>query len=212
MTISSSLSSLFYFIDKALLFIFRKIVCTVGIFYCQLRGVQFGNNLRTHGLPVIYKHRDANIIIDDDVVLNSCSRFNLAGINHQVILAAPAPNSQIYIGRGTGLSGAVIHSRSSIKIGQFVTIGANSMIFDHDFHPVNPIERRVGSIHCINTKPILIEDDVWIGANVMILKGVHIGEGAVIGAGSVVTKDIPAFTIWAGNPAKFIKNINELKP
>jgi acetyltransferase-like isoleucine patch superfamily enzyme len=210
MSINKLFSALYCFIDRAILFVYRKLACIAGKFYCQFRGVQFGKNLCTHGLPLIYKHRDASIIIEDDVVLNSSSRFNLAGINHQVILAAVAPNSRIYIGRGTGLSGAVIHSRSSIKIGQFVGIGANTVIYDHDFHPVNHIERRNDSTSsCVKTKPITIEDDAWIGANVMILKGVHIGKGAVIGAGSVVTKDIPAFTVWAGNPARFIRDIKD---
>jgi maltose O-acetyltransferase len=57
--------------------------------------------------------------------------------------------------------------------------------------------------------PIIIEDHVWISYNVCILKGVTIGKGAIIGAGSVVTKDVPPFTVYAGNPAKFIRNINK---
>jgi acetyltransferase-like isoleucine patch superfamily enzyme len=145
------------------------------------------------------------------VVLNSCSKFNLAGINHRVILAAPSASSRIYIGQGSGLSGTVIHSRSSIKIGRFVNIGANTNVYDHDFHSINHFERR-GNFpsSSINTAPVVIGDDVWIGANSIILKGVCIGKGAIIGAGSVVTKNIPDFTIWAGNPARFIKKIEEV--
>lgn len=56
-------------------------------------------------------------------------------------------------------------------------------------------------------KPIVIEDDAWIGGNTTILPGVRVGHGAVVGAGSVVTKDVPPMTVYAGNPAKFIKNI-----
>ena len=55
-------------------------------------------------------------------------------------------------------------------------------------------------------KPIVIGDDVWIGSRSLIMKGVHIGNGAIIGAGSVVTKDVPPYEIWAGNPAHFIKS------
>jgi acetyltransferase-like isoleucine patch superfamily enzyme len=58
----------------------------------------------------------------------------------------------------------------------------------------------------VETKPIIIEDYAWISFNVSILKGVRIGQGAIIGAGSVVTNDVEAFTLVAGNPAKFIKN------
>jgi acetyltransferase-like isoleucine patch superfamily enzyme len=205
------LFDLYNFLERVILFLFRKILCLIGRTYCFIKGVEFGKNLRTHGIPLVAKHRDASIIIGDDVVLNSISRFNFAGINHRVILAAPAARSRIYIGQGSGLSGAVIHSRSSITIGRFVNIGANTMIYDHDFHPENHIERR-GNVtsSSIKTCPIIIEDDAWIGANSIILKGVHIGKGAIIGAGSVVTKKIPAYTIWAGNPARFIKEIKEV--
>lgn len=55
------------------------------------------------------------------------------------------------------------------------------------------------------TKPVVIEDDVWIGANVIILRGVHVNKGAIIGAGSIVTKDVPGYAIVAGNPAKTIR-------
>ncbi|MEP7146052.1 MAG: acyltransferase, partial [bacterium] len=58
-------------------------------------------------------------------------------------------------------------------------------------------------------KPVLIEDDVWIGANCFILKGVTIGKGSIVGAGSVVNNDVKPFSIYAGNPAVFIKNIEE---
>ena len=59
----------------------------------------------------------------------------------------------------------------------------------------------------VNSRPIVIKDDVWIGMNVIILKGVTIGEGAIVGAGSVVTKDVPAWTVVAGNPAKVVKHL-----
>lgn len=206
---SNILTDYYYVYRRIQLFLFGKILCLAGRIYCRIAGVQFGKNLRTLGLPLIYKHRDAIIKIEDDVTLVSSSRFNPAGINHQVILAAPTANSRIHIGQGAGLSGAVIHSFSSVTIGQFVNIGANAGVYDHDFHSLNHIERRSNPISSINTKPIFIDDDAWIGANATILKGVHIGEGAVIGAGSVVTKDIPAFTVWAGNPAKFIKDIKK---
>ena len=143
------------------------------------------------------------------MVLSSSLRFNPAGINHRVILAADRENSKISIGNNTGISGAVIHARNSIQIGNYVSIGANVKIFDHDFHSHDYLERRVDLQNNIITKPIIIEDDVWIGANSIILKGVKIGRASIIGAGSVVTRDIPPFTIWAGNPAKFIKKIDE---
>jgi len=174
-----------------------------------LYGIKFGNKLKLFGLPLIYKHPGASIFLGDNVVLSSSLRFNTAGINHRVILAADRDNSKIFIGNNTGISGAVIHARNSIQIGNYVFIGANTKIFDHDFHSHDYLERRVDLQDNVKNKPIIIEDDVWIGAESIILKGVTIGRAAIIGAGSVVTRDIPPLTIWAGNPAKFIRKVDE---
>lgn len=179
-----------------------------GRLYCKMKGVRYGNNLRTIGIPIIFRHKEASIILEDNIVLNSSRKFNLAGINHPVILAAVKKNSRIHIGSGTGMSGAVIHARTLIQIGRYVNIGANAKVYDHDFHSLDYQERRADLLDNIKSAPISIEDDVWIGADSLILKGVKIGRGAIIGAKSVVTKDIPAFTIWAGNPAKFIRDIS----
>ena len=106
------------------------------------------------------------------------------------------------------MSGVLICCQESVTIGKHVGIGANVIIYDTDFHPVNPYERIVvNNDKDIKRKPVQIDDYVWIGANAMILKGVHIGRGAVIGAGSVVTNDVPELTIYAGNPARFIKDV-----
>lgn len=116
-----------------------------------------------------------------------------------------------YIGEGTN-----IWSGDKISIGNNVLISHNVNIVDTNSHELNSIERTdrytqlikygpwkdKGSI---DTAPIKIEDYVWISFNVIILKGVTIGEGAIVAAGSVVTKDVPAYSMVAGNPAKVIK-------
>jgi acetyltransferase-like isoleucine patch superfamily enzyme len=198
---------------KIIYFILRNdvyilITTHIGRFICKLNGVLYGKNVRLFGLPIIYRHGGASIVLGDNIILSSSTRFNLAGINHRVILAADRENSNITIGSNTGISGAVIHARNSITIGNYVSIGANVKIFDHDFHSLDYLSRRTDLQNDIVTKPICIEDDVWIGAESIILKGVTIGRAAIIGAGSVVTKDIPPLTIWAGNPAKFIRKID----
>ena len=87
-------------------------------------------------------------------------------------------------------------------------LGANVTIYDTDFHPVNPYERIItNNDSSIKRKPVRIDDYAWVGANAMILKGVHIGRGAVIGAGSVVRSDVPELTVYAGNPARYVKDI-----
>ncbi|RLN88988.1 hypothetical protein BBJ28_00026380 [Nothophytophthora sp. Chile5] len=90
-----------------------------------------------------------------------------------------------------------------ITIGDRVMFAPNVQLYTAS-HPLDPDVRSSG---LELGKPITIEDDVWIGGNVVVLPGVRIGRGAVIGAGSVVTKDVPAMSIYAGNPAKLIRKI-----
>jgi acetyltransferase-like isoleucine patch superfamily enzyme len=110
-----------------------------------------------------------------------------------------------------------IWSAKNIKIGNRVLIAHNVNIFDSDTHPIDSKERHENFKEIITRgypkkidlkeKSIIIHDDVWVGACSIILKGVTIGEGAVVGAGSVVTKDVEAYTLVVGNPAKFVKKI-----
>tara|TARA_R110002020_G_scaffold144769_1_gene317928 strand:- start:2894 stop:3319 length:426 start_codon:yes stop_codon:yes gene_type:complete len=118
-------------------------------------------------------------------------------------------NASLTIGNNVGISSVIIAVHNSISIGNNVKLGAGSRIFDSDFHSINYLNRRFskGDLEFRETSPVFIGDDVFIGANSTILKGVNIGSRSVIGAGSVVTKSVPADEIWAGNPAKFIKKI-----
>jgi len=170
-------------------------------------GVKFGQDLRPYGCPIIFRQRYASITLGAHVVLNSDPRVNLAGILRKVTLVALSSGSEIVIGDCTGLSGAVVFAAKSVRIGSHVNIGVNTVIYDTDFHPLDWISRRDGNVSQVTASPVVIEDDVWIGGNSIVLKGVHIGQKAVIGAGSVVTCNIPEGTVWAGNPARFIKKI-----
>lgn len=94
----------------------------------------------------------------------------------------------------------------SITIGNHVKIGACVLLTDTDAHPIDYVSRRFSN-EGTKSAPIVIEDDVWIGAHCVVLKGVTIGARSIIGAGSVVTKNIPADCIAAGNPCKIIKKL-----
>lgn len=112
-----------------------------------------------------------------------------------------------------------IGSVNSIRIGNCVGISNHVHIYDNNNHPVSPRVRREMCMEGFDgeawrwtnsvAKPIVIEDDVWIGEYSAILKGVTIGRGAVVGCRSVVTKDVPPYTIVAGNPARVVKEIPE---
>ncbi|NEV65055.1 acyltransferase [Thiorhodococcus minor] len=175
-------------ITRAKLYLLR---CRVGV------------NLRVDGRTYISVRRKNAIRIGDDVKINSRFASNLVGITNPTVLQCIA-NGTIHIGNNTGLSAAVLSSRSSITLGQRVFVGANVRIFDHDFHSTDPEHRldRSNSRHIhIKSKSVTIGDDVFIGTNAIILKGVIIGDRAIVGAGAVVTRHVPADEVWAGNPA-----------
>lgn len=132
-------------------------------------------------------------------------------------------NGYISIGNNVNIGGADLISREQIIIGNDVTMAWGITIYDHNSHSINWYDRSRDNEQCYNdfvnfgnsilnknwdnvkSDRIVIHDKVWIGFDVLILKGVVIGEGAVIGAKSVVTKDVPAWTVCAGNPAKVVK-------
>lgn len=110
-------------------------------------------------------------------------------------------NASLEIGDDTYMAGnAVIKCAKRIKIGSSCAISWNVTIIDSDFHPwsINGLSKEI-------SKPVIIEDHVWIGNNVIVLKGVTIGSGSIVGAGSVVTRNVPKNCLVVGNPAKIVK-------
>jgi acetyltransferase-like isoleucine patch superfamily enzyme len=132
---------------------------------------------------------------------------------------------QITVGDGVFInSGTMVISRSSVAIGNGVTIAWDCVIYDHDSHSLDYRDRiadhdqqlidfPTGNMianknwDTVTTAPIAIQDNAWLGFGVVVLKGVTIGEGAVVGARAVVTRDVPPWTIAAGNPARVVKEI-----
>ena len=118
-----------------------------------------------------------------------------------------------YLGDGTQIDAA-----KNVRIGDFCMISNRVQIQDHTSHPIAPMERRKQllslqktptSVYDTDIREVVIEDDVWIGMDALILKGVTIGRGSIVAAKAVVTKSIPPFSIAAGNPAKVVKKISE---
>jgi acetyltransferase-like isoleucine patch superfamily enzyme len=178
----------------------------------MLNRIPWGTGWRLHGVPIIQKHRCSIIELGDRLALRSSLRSNPLGPNHPVILCTWQAGAELKIGDDFAMTGGTICAAERIVIGNRVAIGANSTIVDTDFHPLDPQERRLQP-QSAKTAPVVIEDDVFIGMNCLILKGVTIGQGSVVGAGSVVTKDVAPFTVVAGNPARAIsvqhKNLND---
>lgn len=124
------------------------------------------------------------------------------------------PLSTVQVGRFTygGIKVLTFGEDYKLVIGDFCSVGPNVLFILQADHPINHISTFPFKVKVLGEKyeatskgDIVIEDDVWIGANVTILSGVHIGKGAVLAAGSVVTKDIPPYAIVGGVPAKVIK-------
>ncbi|MBI3853892.1 MAG: acyltransferase [Verrucomicrobia bacterium] len=122
---------------------------------------------------------------------------------------------RVSIGDYCYFTNAVLLCELELRIGNYVVIGWNTTLADTDFHPLAPAERVADAIACsplgkgrprpaIAKKPVIIGDDVWIGPNATILKGVNIGAGAFIEAGSLITRDVPPGARVLGNPAQII--------
>ncbi len=168
-------------------------------------GVEVSTRARLMGLPIVSRCDDSRIMIGDDVVLCSHSRWTALGVAHPVVLRTLRAGALLAIGRGTGISGGSFCAAVSIRIGERCLLGADVLIADTDFHALDPARRETGwdDIACA---PIDIGDDVFIGARAVILKGVRIGDGAVVGAGAVVTRSVPAHAVVAGNPAAIVRS------
>lgn len=166
-------------------------------------GIPWGSGWRLHGVPVIERSRGSTLRIGDRLGLRSSLVSNPLAPSHPVVLCTWQPQSELIIGDDFAMTGGVICAAHSIRIGDRVAVGANCTIIDTDFHPLDPAERRRHPNDAA-VAPVVIEDDVFIGMHSLVLKGVRLGRGCVIGAGSVVTRDVPAETVSAGNPARVV--------
>lgn len=137
--------------------------------------------------------------------LRSSTRSNPLAPNHPVVLCTWQSGAKIEVGANFAMTGGSLCAAERITIGDNVTVGANTNIVDTDFHPLKPESRRL-TPQDAKTGSIVIEGDVFIGMNCLVLKGVQIGRGNVVGAWSVVSRDIPPKVLAAGNPARIIRD------
>jgi len=128
-------------------------------------------------------------------IINSCGKSVDIEKN-----AKFSPNISIGSYSGLGINSLI---QSGVTIGDYVMMGPNVSIYTKNHK--SEIDKPMIFQGFDEEKPVVIGNDVWIGANVIILPGVKIGDGAIIGAGSIVTKNVEKYTVVAGNPAKIIK-------
>jgi len=145
------------------------------------------------------------------VVINSYKNANVIGGDIRTNLLI-GEDAVLNIGNNVGISNSTIVCYKEITIEDDVLIGGSCKIYDTDFHSMNPSLRSLAFVNRTKdnnaiSRPVVIEKGVWIGGHCIILKGSRIGSQSIIGAGSVVSGNIPPLEIWAGNPARFIRKI-----
>ncbi|MCX6960779.1 MAG: glycosyltransferase, partial [Verrucomicrobia bacterium] len=193
-----------------LLWITIDMFCSTRLSLLSLwfQGGRYGKGFHTTGKCSFKLRREGSILLGEGVSLLAGWRSNRAGLTNPVLLETLGEGI-IRIGDNSGGSAVVISSRSSVTIGKHVCLGANVRIYDHDFHPLDAQMRRLSrneQAALVRSEPITIGDDVFVGANTLILKGVTIGDRSIVAAGTVVSRgQYPEDCIIAGNQASLIK-------
>lgn len=166
----------------------------------RYRCASVGRRLSLEGeIPDIYG--SGRIELGDDVVIGRRNSW-VAGFHGYA-------GAEIVIGNGTHIGYQnILAAATSIRIGDRVRLASNVCIFDNPSHPVEPSRRHL-PFRLDETAPVVIGNNVWIGMNCFVMRGVTIGDNSVIAAGSIVTRSIPPNSLAAGNPARVIKSIAE---
>ena len=203
MTYISDIFKAFWKIKSNVISVFYTPIAKASLY---LNGAKFDTGLKVNGFINLHVTRRGTIKIGKNCTINS-DNFNLIGRQQKTIFWV---EGKLSIGKNLGLSCSAIICTHEISIGDNVTIGGNTVIYDTDFHSLDPTIRVSKTMDIISAKwgKVSIGNHVFIGAHTTILKGITIGDNSVIGACSVVTKNIPSNEIWAGNPAKYIAKIN----
>ncbi|HUK99255.1 MAG TPA: acyltransferase [Nitrospirota bacterium] len=166
--------------------------------------INLGRGCIFAGIPYFRKHPSGTITIRDACIFRSAEWSNSIGLNRRCFLEV-GPDAEIVIGSKSGFSGSIINASSSIRIGENVLSGGNCTIVDSDRHPLDISGRRTSAPG--KTEPIVIGNDVFLGMNVVVLKGVTIGEGTIVAANSVVSSSLPEKVLAGGSPARVIRSI-----
>lgn len=198
---------LIYFFFSFLQIVKFRIFHLYNIIRLKISDVHIGKNFSTWGIIVLDVYPQSTVTIGNDVsIVSDSRRATASSLAFNSRVKTFSPTSQIIIGDNVGLNGTSITSRSKmISIGAGTMIAPNVIILDSDFHSPWPPEDRLNYPGNEHDKDVRIGKNCWIGMNTIILKGVTIGDNSVVGAGSVVVRNIPADSLAAGNPAVVVK-------
>jgi acetyltransferase-like isoleucine patch superfamily enzyme len=168
-------------------------------------------------LPILFSPHGGQLRIGAHTVLNSDPELTMTPVPSPVRFAL-GQGARIEVGRHCNLNGTNLVAYQEISIGDQVQLGAGGFIADTDLHPLDPVARRCQTLgqpfprELVARAPVRIEENAWLGWGVVVLKGVTVGRDAVVAAGSVVTRDVPAGTLVAGNPARVVRSIGGRPP
>lgn len=183
--------------------------------YFFLNNIKYGKNFRVFNHLYLKIHVGALVQIGNNCTIMSGAGLNPLSRNIKTCIYV-GKKATLKLGNDVGISSSTLWVKESVSIGNSVAIGADCIIMDTDAHNLdwkircseetNEYGESVDMVTAASA-PIVIEDNVLVGARCIILKGVTIGALSIIGSGSIVTKDIPSDCIAAGNPCKVIKSI-----
>lgn len=179
-------------------------LCVFYLLYLKAK-IRLWKRVQFRGFTVIYSFKGSQICWGKRIIINSASLSNLVGMHQRAIVIA-RDGGTIRIGDGVEMSGMTIYALCQIEIGEGTLIGANTIIMDSDFHPLDLSKRHDPDRRLIKSRPVRIGRDCFIGMNVTICKGTQLGDRCVVGAGSVVCGTFPPDVVIAGNPARIIKS------
>ncbi len=186
----------------------QRFIVLLNLLRFKVRGVVHGSSMRIRGFVGLELMKGGRMSIGDGFVCSSGNMSNPMGRNVRSFFRIH-PGAELRIGNNVGISSSCLWCRERIVIEDNVKIGAMCIITDTDCHAMDPVLRADVATDAANAAhaPVTIKENAFIGASSLIGKGVTIGRNSVVGMGSVVTRDIPDNQVWAGNPAKFIREI-----
>lgn len=187
----------------------NKVQSQCTIFILRRRSTGIHPSVRFVGHPFVQLARGSVLDIGAGTSIVSVGSRTALGLDHPVNLRVIGEGAKLTIGRNVGISGGDICARTQITIGEGTLIGANVVICDTDFHPLDSHHRAGKPVpEPLPMDRVQIGKNVFIGTRAIILKGSTIGDNSVIGAGAVVKGNFPSGVTIAGNPARVIRSIS----